>query len=283
MDSLQIQSTWEDQQREWRERMQETGDIPHPVPVADGLVVTPQVYIVSMPKSGRTWLRVLIGKALIEFYGLNEEDILEPLKLSVAAGILPTEFIHDGTNIALGKHWRELDGDKSAYKGKKVVFLVREPKDLLVSSYFSAANRKRTFDGSISDFIRSDQYGIHKVIAFYKSWADNQTVPEAFLLLRYEDMQAKPEASLDSVLRFMGVENMPQEIIAEAVQFGRFENMREMERSGSYNWRLSSPNLNDEEAYKVRKGKVGGYVDYLSAEDVEYISQAIAEARIPFL
>ncbi len=282
MDKPQLQSQWEEQAQEWRKRMKATGDTPHPVPMADGTIVTPQVYIVSMPKSGRTWLRVLIGKALIETFDLNSEDLLEPLKLTVAANVLPTEFIHDGTNIALGKHWNELEVDKSSYKDKKVIFLMREPKDLIVSSYFSAASRKKIYDGSISEFIRSDRYGIKKIITFYKIWSENQTVPKDFLLLRYEDIQANPEASLESVLKFIGVENISHQIITNAVNFAHFDNMKELERSGNYNWRLSSPNPEDQESYKVRKGKVGGYVDYLSQSDIEYIDHSVFEAKISF-
>jgi hypothetical protein len=275
-------ATWQDDRATWQQRMRETGDLPHPVPMPDGTTVFPEVYIVSIPKSGRTWLRVLIGKALIETYKLDEKDLLEPLKLTVAANILPTEFIHDGTNVALGLHWKELGHDKSAYQDKKVIFLVREPKDLLVSSYFSAANRKGIYDGSISEFIRSDEYGIKKLTTFYKTWSDNQSVPQDFLLLRYSDLHNKPEASLESVLKFMGADDVTPEIVSRAIEFGSFNNMKSMEKSGEYNWRLSSPDLNDNESYKVRKGKVGGYAEYLSQEDIEYIDRSISESGISF-
>jgi hypothetical protein len=35
----------------------------------------PRVSIVSFPKSGRTWLRVLIGKALCEYAELDDQKI----------------------------------------------------------------------------------------------------------------------------------------------------------------------------------------------------------------
>ena len=61
----------------------------------------PDVYIVSYPKCGRTWLRVLVGKALCEQFGFEEKRLFKTLALSRAAKILPTKFVHDGAG---GQH-----------------------------------------------------------------------------------------------------------------------------------------------------------------------------------
>ncbi|MEM1002372.1 MAG: sulfotransferase domain-containing protein [Bacteroidota bacterium] len=285
MDELKLQQQWQQQaklQQKWQQQVKETNDGARPVEMADGSVVDPQVYIVSFPKSGRTWLRTLIGKALIDGFALNTQDLLEPLKLTVSAGVLPTEFIHDGTNAILAKPWTELESDKSSYKDKKVIFLVREPKDLIVSFYFSTTRRKQIYEGSISEFIRSDEYGIKKIMTFYKNWCDNQNVPKDFFLLRYEDLHKDAETCLASVLKFIAAENIPKQVIKDAVDFGDFENMKQLERSGQYSWRLLPANASDEQSYKVRQGKVGGYVDYLSKEDIEYIDGIIAQANCSF-
>jgi len=50
--------------------------------------------------------------------------------------------------------------------------------------------------------------------------------------------------------------------------------MMRMERENSLNsGRLRPVDIDDAESYKVRKGKVGGYVDYLSDEDIGYLNQ----------
>jgi hypothetical protein len=41
--------------------------------------------------------------------------------------------------------------------------------------------------------------------------------------------------------------------------------------------------VNDPESYKTRRGKVGGYVDYLTAEDIAFIDQTVNEFGCPFL
>ena len=53
--------------------------------------------------------------------------------------------------------------------------------------------------------------------------------------------------------------------------------MKKMEASRQYDPQLLQPgDVSDPESYKVRKGKVGGYADYLPSDDIEYATQAMA-------
>ena len=106
--------------------------------------------------------------------------------------MLPTRFTHDGSSNTEGRPWQDLDTDKSRYHGKKVVYLTRDPRDVVVSCYFQATRRKSLFHGTISEFIRSDKYGIRKIVAFNRIWHAARNVPEAFLLVRYEDLHVAP-------------------------------------------------------------------------------------------
>ncbi|MEQ9550267.1 MAG: sulfotransferase domain-containing protein [Coleofasciculus sp. G3-WIS-01] len=242
-----------------------------------------KVYIISYPKSGRTWLRILFGKALSEQFHLDETLLLETHPLTRSAKINPTLFTHDGAGFGDKNSWNELATDKSFYRNKKVVFLVRDPKDVIVSSYFHVTKRQRRFDGSISEFIRSDIYGIKKIVTFYKIWLDNQTVPKDFLLLKYENMHKDTSEVLRSLLSFTGVQNVPGNTIETAVNFSDFENMRKLESSQKFSKTSMQPgDTNDEESYKVRKGKVGSYLEYLSQDDMNFINQVIEEAGHPF-
>ena len=47
--------------------------------------------------------------------------------------------------------------------------------------------------------------------------------------------------------------------------------------------RLQPTDAADEESYKVRRGKVGGYVDYLDQQDIAFCRHAVAQAAIPWL
>lgn len=241
-----------------------------------------QVYIISYPKSGRTWLRVLLGKALCDRFGLDKKWLLSTHILTRQAGILSTLFTHDSSDT--GKSWTQLETDKSRYRNKKVVFLVRDPKDLIVSSYFHHTKRKNKFNGTISEFIRSDGYGIRKIIGFYKIWFENQTLPKDFLLLRYENLHEDAASCLRSLLAFIEAPPMPEKIVSDAVEFSSFENMRKMEMSSNFQRTSMKPgDPGDESSYKVRQGKIGGYVNYLSEEDIEFLDRIILETGHPFV
>ena len=41
------------------------------------------VYVVSYPKSGRTWLRVMLGKAISDRYGLPQDQLLHCLAAQI--------------------------------------------------------------------------------------------------------------------------------------------------------------------------------------------------------
>ena len=98
-----------------------------------------------------------------------------------------------------------------------------------------------------------------------------------FLLLKYEDLRKDTYKELKKAVSFL---NIPaeDEIIKKAVEFGSMENMRKMEMNNTFNdHRLKLKDIKDKESYKVRKGKVGGYVDYLKSEDIDYINNKIRQ------
>ena len=100
--------------------------------------------------------------------------------------------------------------------------------------------------------------------------------PNDFLLIRYEDMKKDTYKELKKVTSFLGMET-DDYIIKEAVKFGSIDNMRNIEKSDIFkDNRLRAKNPKDKESYKVRKGKVGGYKDYLTKEDIEYIKKRIS-------
>lgn len=240
------------------------------------------VLIVSYPKCGRTWLRVLLGKALCEQFRLDERDLMRTKELSRAAGLTPTRFVHDGTGGVAGIKWYEQKSDRSHFRSKQVVLLVRDPRDVVVSSYFQATRRMAAYRGSLADFIRDECFGIRTVLAMYAAWEASRQIPRRFLLLRYEDLHRDPVGCLRSLLGLMGCDHPDAEALAAAASHGGFDNMRRMEESGSFEKQLSPGVAGDEESYKVRRGVIGGYVEYLSPGDIAYLEQAITAAGDPF-
>jgi len=243
----------------------------------------PETYIVSYPKSGRTWLRVLLGKALADYSAASDRQAMSTKVLCRRAGIKPIQWTHDGSSPLDEQPYWALDEDKSKYHGKKVILLTRGLRDLIVSNYYGSSKRDQQFSGSMSEYIRSDVFGVRRILRFYNIWHEKQNVPARFLHLRYEDMHADPADILRHVLEEIEVPNIEHAALVAAVDFARFDSMKSLEqkdyfKSGS----LRPRDPDDADSYKVRRGLVGGYRDQLSEQDLAYIEQAVAELGNPF-
>jgi hypothetical protein len=240
-------------------------------------------WILSYPKSGRTWLRLLLGRILSQHYGLNDELLFDERALFDQCGLPATAFSHDGTSNSDGRRWQALERDKGSFADSRVLLLVRDPRDVVVSCYFQATRRKMRVAGDLGEFVRSDTHGIRKIVHFFDIWDKNRQTPSDFMVLRYEDLRSQPSELARETLGFLGAKGIPMSVIDEAVQFSSFDRMKEMERTDALNnKKLRARDTNDPESFKVRKGKVGGYVDYLGEDDIAYCDQVMVEMNCPF-
>lgn len=230
-----------------------------------------RVFVVSFPKTGRTWVRMLLGRALCWSRGLPEDLIFNPMELTRAVGTLTTVFTHDRAIPVEETKFERFSEDKSRYAGKRVIFLERDPRDAVVSLYFHLTRRTVRFHGTLSEFIRSEEFGMPAIMRYYKVWHENRHVPERFEVVRYEDMVRDSAAELRRMLKVIGVEEIEEEVIGRVVESCSFENLKRAEREGKIDHPKMRPgDPNDPESFKVRRGKIGGYRDYLSEEDQEY-------------
>ena len=235
------------------------------------------VYVISFPKCGRTWLRILISKALIEHYNLDvsKELYLNPHKLCLLNSSIPRiDFCHDDT-----PHWKlpeELSTDKSMYKKHKVIFLVRDPRDVIISFYFQKRERRNNYNDDINRFIYERNGGVETIVKYYNIWFKQREVPEDFLLLKYEDLVNNTQEELKKVLQFIGLVKIDDNAIKKAVEFSSFNNMRKLEEEDFFSdERLRARSKGDEGSFKTRKGKIGGYKDYLNEEEIKWINNMI--------
>jgi hypothetical protein len=238
------------------------------------------VCLVSYPKAGRTWLRLLVGRALQERLGLPEHNPMELEDFADHDRSVPRILVtHDG--IAPLVRAEELERDKRRYREKSVILLVRDPRDVVVSSYFHATKRDHTYAGSLADYVRDPRGGYETVLTFHAIWRDALHVPLRMLVVRYEDLTTSTAAELARVLDFLGYPTPDEESLEPIVRYARFENMRELEASGALGrGRLEPRNVEDPDSFKVRRGKVGGYRDYLDAESVALVDRKLAAAEL---
>jgi hypothetical protein len=131
------------------------------------------------------------------------------------------------------------------------------------------------------DFAAHDEWGLPGIIAFYNRCAVHMaTMPHA-LLVRYEDMRADPKRELKRIVALAEADFSEAEI-DEAVAFASFDNLRKMERDNTFRTtRLRPGNINDTDSYKVRRGKVGGFREYFSAEEAEKLEMLVDKTLDP--
>jgi hypothetical protein len=238
-------------------------------------------YLISFPKCGRTWLRLMIGRAIDAHYRVGSDNLLDLWALASHNPTIPKIVVtHEDDSVS--KLPRELNRDKSRFATKRVVFLVRDPRDVVISHYFQLARREQRYRGGLEDFLHEPRGSLDSLIEYYNVWAESRDVPAGFLEVRYEDLVRDTQGELGRVLDFLGLEEIPEATIGEAVSFASFDRMRKMEIEDAFGSpRLRSPESTDPEALKTRRGKVHGFRDYLEPKDIDFLNRRIAERLSP--
>lgn len=235
-------------------------------------------FLISFPKCGRTWLRVMLGKAMRDRYELRGHNLMRFTDAGVdAAGVPRILATHDDSpQVKAPEH---LIRQKSPYRRRRVLFLARDPRDVVVSLYFHRTRRRRDpYPGSLSDFLTERVGSFDALLAFYNIWAEQRHVPAAFELLRYEDLRDDPGAGFRRVLDFVGLGDVSDEVAERAVEFASFERMQRREREGTARSRaVRTADASDPASYKARRGVVGGYVDELAPAEIDDLTHRMAQ------
>ena len=244
--------------------------------------------LMSWGKSGRTWFRVMLSRFYQVKHGLPQRHLLEFDNLHRRNPAIPRVlFSHNNYMRDYLKDWSTLDH----FKGKKVVLLVRDPRDVSVSQFFQWKYRMRPHkkllneypahgsDVSIYDFVMNPKVGIPRIIDWANGWAGFYKAGNDILLIRYEDMRKDPQDVMDRVLNFVATPGTQQEI-RQAVEFASYDNMKKLETKTVF-WasgaRVKPGDRNNPDSFKVRRAKVGGYRDYFDDAQVAEIDRMVEQ------
>ena len=165
---------------------------------------------------------------------------------------------------------------------------MRDPRDIAVSAYFqSLRNAKKVGAESV---VRGDggpmfEYvalrKLPQVISFLKRWQAQLSGLQGALVVRYEDLRARPETELARVMEFIDGRPADRGEIEGAVTFASFESLRAKEATNFFaSDRLRPADPANPDSFKVRRGKVGGFRDYFTPEEQARMSAMLAEAKL---
>lgn len=205
--------------------------------------------IVSYPRSGRTWLRLMLHDVSVD-----------------------ARFTHVGAKNVLQHTPGEICRGMERYYRRPIVFLHREPRDTLIS-YFHHCRRRGVWEGDLATFIRDPRNGFERILAFNLGWMEAQARFRDFTAVAYEDLRADPQAELGRIVRFLGCPLVGARDIETAIAENSFERMKERERSGELHARFGdrfTPGGGADESMIVRRGAIGGHASELSEEDAAY-------------
>ena len=231
----------------------------------DQILRDSDVIVVSYQKCGRTWLRVMIGYFLQKKFKLQEEEILKitqsaPYYKKIQPSMPKFMFKHDDN--AHRKQANELSPNKDIYNDKKVIFLSRDPRDVIVSNFYHMTYRINSNKLKFEDFVKKFFSGI---IKYYNIWA-NYGFNKNRLLIRYEDLHTSTSEKLFDILNFVDKNIQPEtKEINFAIKYASFENMKKYESENRFNSSILE-NQGGYKSSKIRKGKVGGFKDIMTKD-----------------
>jgi hypothetical protein len=244
--------------------------------------------LMSWGKSGRTWLRVMLSRAYQLRGGLAADALLDFDNFRDMNPELPAVFFsHNNYLRNYTGNWES----KIHFEGKRIVLLVRDPRDVAVSQFFQWKFRMRPNKKFINDypphgadidtwgFVVNEEAGVPRIVDYFNGWA--RAVPELgdLLVVRYEDMRAKPGDVLEKILEFTGTD-VSEAQVREAVEFAAYDNMKKMEEDKFFKGsgaRVKPGDKDNPQSFKVRKAKVGGYRDYFTDEQCAQLDAMVAE------
>jgi hypothetical protein len=246
--------------------------------------------IISIPKSGRTWVRAFLCAYYCKRAG--KPFTLEANKAAMG-GTPCIVYSHD-----LFEHrtkadlWDKVRGKylvpARELRRAKIILLARDPRDAFVSHYVQLVRRSADTPNelkqkSLSELLRDRAFGIQAIVETMNRWLKEFGSRKNFLLVNYEMLRAEPDKMFRQLLAALG-EAVPDAIALEhALAFSEFENMKKLEAAGAFDSKILRPrDVTDPESFKVRRGKIGGYREYLSQEDQDYAAEVLKQLHPDF-
>jgi len=168
----------------------------------------------------------------------------------------------------------------NSYAGQKVILLVRDPRDAVVSRYHQ--HRDTLPFETLESYVKESD-DLSDYIQFYNDWQQYRDRAQSLLVVRYEDLKANTHPEVTRIFCFLNVSITADEV-QQAIDYASFKNMRKMEVDGSQQVRagvMSSRDVNQPDSFKVRKGTIGGYRSELSDKAIALIDTTVQQQLNP--
>ncbi len=224
------------------------------------------IFLTSYPRSGNTWMRFLVGNLVHEN---------EPVNFVNLERLVPDMYIHADREMRSMSRPRVIKSHECFDpRYRRVVYIVRDPRDVAVSNYYWELKKGSFPDGfPMQEFVprwmaaqywpRLGNWADHIV-----SWLSTRRTQPNFLLLRYEDLKEHPARELARVARLLEIEPSPERL-QRAIDLSSADRMRKLESEEGGKW-LQTKYTRQDTPF-VRKAASGGWQASLPPESVALI------------
>lgn len=214
------------------------------------------IFIVGYPKSGNTWMQSIAAGLQ---YGIDTTLLSDKLAQEIVPDVHARKFYKRFGNFNFFKSHHLPQKDY-----KRVIYIVREGKDAMVSYYFylNKLGNNITLEEMINEKkgIFPSSWSEH-----VKAWKDNPYKSE-ILYIRYEDLLNNPIPELKKICEFSNLERA-EDLLEKVIKGNSFENMQKKAQTfgglGHVNWQ------GDKGVDFFRNGKIGDYKNHMTKDLIE--------------
>ena len=238
----------------------------------------PHLLVVGYPKVGNTWFGVMLRRMLVAAYGIPEKQWSFALDADV-------QRQHDVPLVQMSHAMPQFNTQSASQievqtklaKKSRLVFLMRDPRDTLLSLYFDQSFRSQRFCGTLDSMIRDRVYGVEKLIKFYCAWDAAWFESDGQIIVHYEDLHRDPLSTMDTTWNFARLAQLSLQQLQDAVAFGRFDNMRNIEVNCQIKqgWLRKKKKVTRTEGLKTRCGQIGQYAEYMEPSTLQYVESCL--------
>ncbi|XAR51618.1 Desulfoglucosinolate sulfotransferase [Bertholletia excelsa] len=228
------------------------------------------IVLASSMKTGTTWLKALIPSIMAVSDSGAGDDSSDPLTNHHPNELMPSLERLFRTHVPY-----EMLPESVKTSGCKIVYVTRNPKDVVVSLWHFVNERKEALDlplTPLEEIFENFCRGLHPYGPFHdhvlRYWKESVKRPEKILFLKYEEMKKDPAGEVRKLAKFLG-RNLEREEVEKVLWRCSLERLKNLEvnKNGEEPW-VKIP----EKAY-FRLGVVGDWKNSLSKEMEEKLDE----------
>lgn len=233
------------------------------------------VFIVSYPKSGTNWVGFFIASIISK----TKPTTASPLTLSNYRQYVPDinaeYFARRPLHQYQGVEDPRFFTVHAPYNSelKRVIYLVRDPRDVMVSYYFHHRRTVAGFNMPINEFVINNHMWPCDWGSHVAGWLSNGNTRNAYLI-RYEDLHRDGYYWFEKIAAFCGCD-VSEEEVRGAMEDASFTNMRLVEER----WGVHGSD-GDKSIRFMRQGRDGGWREELSEDVVEIVERRYWEIMV---